>query len=270
MIKRFLAVTTLILGLIGANNAFAGEVKFVQVSDAHVSANNTYSQDVLEAAVKDINALENVSFVAFTGDNIDSSKIENLEAFLKIINKLKAPYYIVVGNHDVFKSNGLSKVRYFEVVKSHNWFYWHTKPNYVFKRGEFVFIVLDGAKETIPGTNGYYKKATLEWFDLQLEKYKDRPVIVLQHFPIMPPMEERSHQVYKPEDYMAVLKRHNNVIAIVSGHYHTNKEKMDNGIYHINSPALISAGNPYKIIDIVTTKGFSPMIYTQLRELEGN
>ena len=134
MIKRFLAVTTLILGLIGANNAFAGEVKFVQVSDAHVSANNTYSQDVLEAAVKDINALENVSFVAFTGDNIDSSKIENLEAFLKIINKLKAPYYIVLGNHDVFKSNGLSKVRYFEVVKSHNWFYWHTKPNYVLKK----------------------------------------------------------------------------------------------------------------------------------------
>ena len=69
---------------------------------------------------------------------------------------------------------------------------------------------------------------------------------------------------------MAVLKRHDNVIAIVSGHYHMNKEKMENGVYHINSPSLTAVNNPYKIIDIVTTKGFSPMIYTQLREVEAN
>ncbi len=267
MIKKVIILLMFIM-LWHTQAVTAGEIRFVQIADTHYSTKSDYSGEVLKAAVKDINSLGNISFVVFTGDNIDSSKIENLEGFLKIINKLNVPYYIVIGNHDVFKSNGLSKKRYIEIIKSHNWFYFPSKPNYVFKRGEFVFIVLDGAKETIPGTTGYYRQATLEWLDKQLTKYKKKKVILLQHFPILPPNDERSHKVYQPEKFYAVLNKHNNVIAIVSGHYHTNKEKMENGIYHINSPALVSVTNPYKIIDIVTTKGFSPMIYTQLREVD--
>ncbi len=266
MIKRFILILFLLLFGIHSS-AFAGEIRFVQVTDSHFSVNSDYSKRVLQSAVEDINSLSNISFVAFTGDNIDSSRPENLDEFMKIINKLDVPYYLVFGNHDVFKSNGLSKKRYIEIIRAHNWFYRPSKPNYVFKKGEFVFIVLDGAKETIPGTGGYYKQATLEWLDKQLTKYEERPVIILQHFPIIPPKPDKSHMVYKPEDYFAVLEKHDNVIAIVSGHYHMNKEKMHNGIYHINSPSLVGAANPYKIIDIVTTKGFSPMIYTQLREV---
>ncbi len=270
MFKKIILLFFLMLGLQINIQASAGEIRFVQIADTHIAKQNSYSQEILKAAIKDINSIGNISFVVFTGDNIDSSKVENLDTFMKIVKKLKVPYYLVIGNHDVFKSNGLSKVQYIERVKSHNWFYRPSKPNYVFKKGKFVFIVLDGAKETIPGTNGYYRKSTLEWFDTQLTKYKKYPVIVFQHFPILPPTEEKSRQVYKPEDYFAVLNRHDNVIAIVSGHYHMNKEKMENGVYHVNSPSLIGMPNPYKIIDIVTTKGFSPMIYTQLREVEAN
>jgi len=270
MLKKILLLFVLVFGLMINLRANAAEIRFIQVSDTHITKDNQYSQDVLKAAVDDINSLSNISFVVFTGDNIGSSKVENLDAFMKIVKKLNVPYYIVIGNHDVFKSNGLSKVQYTERIRSHNWFYRPSKPNYTFRRGEFVFIVLDGAKETIPGTNGYYKKSTLEWFDAQLARYKKHPVVVFQHFPVLPPTEEKSHKVYKPEDYFAVLNKHNNVIAVVSGHYHMNKEKMENGVYHINSPSLVGMPNPYKIIDIVTTKGFSPMIYTQLREVETN
>lgn len=252
------------------NTAQAGEIKFVQITDNHFTVNNSYTADVLKAAVNDINKQSNISFVVFTGDNIDSSKEENLRGFLKIVKKLNVPYYVVIGNHDVFKSNGISKQKYMDIIRQNRWFIGSKTPNYVFRKGEFVFIVLDGAKETIPGTGGYYRPSTLEWLDKQLDKYKRRKVVILQHFPIMPPTDAKTHRVYKPETYYEVLNKHDNVIAIVSGHYHTNKEKMENGIYHINSPSLIAVTNPYKIIEIVTTKGFSPMIYTQIRELEYN
>lgn len=268
MIKKILILSSLIFSMTLGMKVNAGEIKFVQVTDTHISNKSTYSQDVLKAAIEDINSQPNISFVVFTGDNIDSSKIENLDIFMKITKKLNVPYYIVIGNHDVFKSNGLSKKRYYEVIKAHNWFYHPAKPNFVFKRREFVFIALDGAKETIPGTNGYYRESTLKWFDTQLTKYANKKVVVFQHFPVLPPTEEKSHQVYRAEDYMKILKNHDNVIAIISGHYHVNKEKMDNGIYHISTPSLVGVTNPYKVIDIVTTKGFSPMIYTQLREVE--
>ena len=265
MLKKILIFLGLLI--ISAGSAFAGEIKFVQVTDTHYTVNSKYTADVLKAAVKDINSQPNISFVVFGGDNIDSSKEENLVGFLKIVNKLNVPYYVVIGNHDVFKSNGISKQRYIQIIKKYNWFYRPSKPNYVFKKGEFVFIVVDGAKETIPGTGGYYRPKTLAWLDKQLTKYKKKKVVILQHFPLIPPNDSKTHRVYKPETYFEVLKKHDNVIAIVTGHYHANKEKMDNGIYHINSPSLIGVTNPYKIIDIVTTKGFSPMIYTQLREV---
>ena len=101
----------------------AGEIKFVQVSDAHFTKENEYSERVLEAAVNDINKLDNVSFVIFSGDNINDPKQEDVAAFTRIANKLDVPYYIIIGNHDVFKSNGLSKERYFEIVRENNFFF---------------------------------------------------------------------------------------------------------------------------------------------------
>ena len=47
-----------------------------------------------------------------------------------------------------------------------------------------------------------------------------------------------------------------------------NAETMENGVYHISSPSLLTLPQEYKIIDIVTTKEFSPIIYTQLREFK--
>lgn len=261
-----ISVLLIFLGLTGI--APAGEIKFVQVTDTHYTVENEYSHKVLEKAVKDINALENISFVIFTGDNINDPKPVDVQEFIKTVNKLNVPYYLVLGNHDVFKSNGLSKQRYFEIVKENNIFYKYKTPNYVFKKGEFVFIVVDGAKEVIPGSTGYFKKDTLAWLDKQLTKYAKNPVIICQHFPLIEPKPSKSHYTYKSDEYMELLKKHNNVIALLSGHYHLNSEKMQDGIYHINSPSLLASPNNYKIIDIITTKGFSPMIYTQLREVD--
>ena len=67
---------------------------------------------------------------------------------------------------------------------------------------------------------------------------------------------------------MKVLAKHQNVLAVVSGHFHVNAETMENGVYHISSPSLLTLPQAYKIIDIVTTKEFSPIIYTQLREFD--
>lgn len=261
----FKLIIILITGLFLPNIVSAGEIKFVQVTDSHFSITNPYSEEVLRKTVDDINTLDGVSFVAFTGDNIDKPQPEELAAFVRIVNKLNVPYYLVIGNHDVFKTNGLSKEEYFEIVKNNNFLYRFKTPNYVFKKGEFVFIVVDGAKEVIPGSVGYYKEETLAWLEKNLKKYEKKQVIILQHFPLVEPKESKSHRTYQKEKYLELLKKYPNVKAVISGHYHLNSEKMLDGIYHISSPSLLVQPNQYKIIDIVSTKGFSTMIYTQLR-----
>lgn len=247
---------------------FAGTIKFAQVTDSHFIAKDEYRTKVLQDTVKQINNEKDIAFVIFTGDNIDSPKEAYLPDFVKIVNKLDAPYYLVIGNHDVFKNNGLSKKHYLEIVRENNHFYRYKTPNYVFKKDGFVFIVADGAKEVIPGTNGYYKEDTLIWLDKQLKKHKNEPVVIFQHFPVVTAKEISTHSVYQKEKYLDVLDKHNNVISVIAGHLHSNGEIMRNGVYHITSPTLLSETPVYKVITIVTTKEFSPMVYTELKEVQ--
>lgn len=255
-----------------ALEASADNIKFVQIADAHVSASSEYSQKVLKSAVDDINSQQGISFVVFTGDNINNPTEENLRTFVKIASKLKVPYYVAVGNHDVYKSKDMSKVRYYEILRESHLLYPQRASNYEFHKDGFIFLVVDGAKEVIPGAVGYYKKDTLAWLDKILSQNSKKSVIIFQHFPVEYPdgAENRlkTHKTYKVEDYRAVLEKHHNVLAVVSGHFHLNGETMKDGVYHISTPALIGLPQSYKIIDIVTTKEFSPIIYTQLREFE--
>lgn len=253
--------------------ALNSSIKFVQVTDSHFNTKNPNSVKILEQTVKDINSLNDISFVVFTGDNLNNPEAEDLDDFIKIINKLDAPYYLVIGNHDVFKSRNLSKERYNEIVRENNLFWFKRKWNYTFKKKGYTFIVVDGAKEIIPGPVGYYRADTLAWLDKQLSKNKKNPVVIFQHYPIIDAPEFgssrlKTHRTYQPEKYFEILAKHDNVISIISGHFHVNSETMKDGIYHISTPTLLSNPPVYKIIDIVSKDGLSPIIYTQLKEVE--
>ena len=74
------------------------------------------------------------------------------------------PYYIVLGNKDVSKSHNLDKKTYMKTVKKYNRSH-PSATNFVFKKGQIIFLVADGSKELIPTANGYYNKETMDWID---------------------------------------------------------------------------------------------------------
>lgn len=261
-------ILTLLSLILMQTAVFADAIKFVQITDAHFKTNDEFRAEVLKQTVKAVNKEKGISFAVFTGDNIDSPKAEYLPEFIRIVNKLHVPYYIVIGNHDVFKNNGLSKTHYLEIVHDNNFLYRYNKPNYVFRKNGFVFIVVDGAKEIVPGSIGYYKKDTLDWLNKQLKRHKNDKVVIFQHFPLISDKNMPSHSVYQKEKYIELLDKHDNVISVIAGHLHTNSEIMRNGVYHITSPTLLSEKPVYKVINISTTRGFSPMVYTELKEVE--
>lgn len=256
--------------------AMARDVKFVQITDSHFSSSSAEytqreverSQEVLQNTIKDINTIADLDFVVFTGDNIDTANSDDLKKFLKIANGLKSPYYIVIGNHEVFKSQKLDKLEYMRIVRQYSKSCKPHSANYIFQKNGITFFVVDGAKEVIPGPSGYYKKDTLKWLDKNLLKHKKDTVVILQHFPIVEPYYNRTHTTYNVKDYENVLKKHKNVIAIFSGHYHANAEKMVDGIYHVSTPALVESPHNFKVIEIVKKDGGNYQIYTQLRRAE--
>ena len=238
----------------------AAAVKFVQVTDVHI---NRYNIEHLSSFVKEINHYNDIDFVVFTGDNIDNPNIDDLENFLSEIRKIKFKTYVLIGNHDVFKYKNLDKVLYMKTVKKYLGAYHSDKPNYVFIKNGVVFIAMDGVKEVIPAPNGYYRESELEWLEKTLNKYHDKKVVILQHFPLIETNVE-GHNTYARETYLELLKRHNNVMAVISGHYHKNKEEKINNVYHIVTKNF-SNNRYYKIIEIDTD---SDMIYTILKDNE--
>ena len=78
----------------GSLKVQAENIKFVQITDTHLTAANPYTSRVLESAVEDINKQPEISFVVFTGDNIAGPKEENLRAFMKVVKKLKVKRFI--------------------------------------------------------------------------------------------------------------------------------------------------------------------------------
>jgi len=274
-----LILTFLPVILFFAPSVCAKDVKFIQITDSHFSQSSTidgehsqegveYSQSVLEKTISDINSIPNVDFVVFTGDNIDTANSIDLKKFLKIANQLKPPYYVVIGNHEVFKSQNLDKKEYMKIVSKYSKNCREKKANYVFEKKGIIFVVVDGAKEVIPGPSGYYKKDTLKWLDKTLTKYKNRDVVIFQHFPIIAPYYNRTHTTYNVKDYEDVLKKHSNVKAIFSGHYHANGETKKDGVYHVSTPSLLEPPHNYKVVEISIKSKKDCQIYTQLRHAE--
>lgn len=208
--KRLLIITFILAINLFCNAAFAKSVKFIQVTDMHTTPDNTqYLRDFVNEVNKKYN---DIDFVIFTGDNIDKARLSDLKMFLNEIKHLHPRTYVIMGNHNVFKSEHLDKKLYMETVRKELGEYHSNKPNYVFKVKGIVFVTMDGVKEVIPGPNGYYKPAELEWLDKTLTKYKNNKVVIFQHFSLLD-SPSKSHNLYKKEEYLNVLNKHKNVIA---------------------------------------------------------
>lgn len=256
--NKFIGLLTLFL--LTVSSAFSADMRFIQVDGVLLNSKDTKPFEIL---VEKINNEKNVEFVVFTGNNISCPKKENLEAFISIAKKLDRPYYVVLGQKDVNLQKAFGKKDYVRVLQKKT--RTHRKiesPNYVFKKKNLVFIVADGSKEVIPTAMGYYRDDVILWLDEQLDEYADKNVVILQHYPIVPPSKRETHYTYKAEDYLKLLSEHKNVKAVVAGHFGVNNEQTYEGILHIatkNAPV-------YRIIDILDYETSNPTFWSTIKE----
>lgn len=102
----------------------------------------------------------------------------------------------------------------------------------------------------------------------KLKHYRRNKIVIFQHYPLVPIKDRASHRVFNKDEYLELLDKQDNVVSVIAGHIHTNGEIMRNGVYHITTPSLLNDPHSYKVITISTTRGYSPMVYTELKEIE--
>ena len=228
--------------------SLAQEVKFVHITDMNINNKN------ISGAIKtieEINSYKDIDFVVFGGNNISKANINNLEGFIYLYKKLNKKAIVLLGSSDVAQTTGISKKYYLKRIQKESLKKLHfhsSKSNYVFRKKGYIFVVMDGSKEYFPSLNGYYNLKELSWLDKTLNKYKDKNVIILQHFPII---KTKSNwlETANIEEYQKVLSKHDNVKMVISGHYDINYEKKESNIYNIITQSYHKSG-AYKIIQI--------------------
>ena len=248
--------------LICLSSSFAKDLRFAQITDVRYSkANNS---TILKDTIKEINKQKDIDFVVFTGDNIQRPDKKDLEGFIKEAKHLKKPFYVIIGDKEVNKYKNLSKKEYMTYLKKNVRTYKKEDMNYIAEKGGVAFFFVDGSKDVIPSTNGYFKDDVMEWLDSNLALYSKKNVVIFQHFPLIPPTNNESYMTLKSDRYLDILKKHPNVKAVISGHFGVNKEETVDGIVHITTAPLPT----YRVIDIINATSKEPSFWAEVREIQ--
>ena len=275
-IKFIFKILFILAFLFPITDAQAKTIRFAVVSDVHYSAvQNPESKDFTNGAkalggfVKRANE-NKYDFIVFTGDNINKSKISNLTGFLNKVKDIRSPYYIVLGNRDAHKISGLAKDEYIRIVGQNNR---HQKAKsgsyYFYPSSDVIAIVIDNVSTGMPSSHGMYTDKNLKFLDTTLSKNSNKKAIIFQHVPYVEPYEDSSRNIINRQDFKAVIKRHDNIIAICSGHYHREfAQKDEQGIYHISAPALYLP--PYYYYEIQISYDKKPFSKAKNFKLDGN
>ena len=265
MKKFFIFLTTFLLL---SAPSFSKTIECAVIADTHLKPSKsadtfTDSEKNLIFTVDSVNRNKNIKFVVFLGDNIDKSNMDSLVSFMNIAKNLKVPYYLVFGNHDSYAAGGIAKEDYSEYVHSINRRQHKEDTSFYFKAGPGAYgLILDGSSYVVPGKHGRYVPELVAEVNKFLKFKKHSMVFLFQHFPLISPTDNVSHDTLDTEIFNNMLQKHNNVVFIASGHFHHEKITLDDrGIYHISASALgarsaSSGSGKYQVIKVDYDKKF--------------
>ena len=238
-------------------------LKFIQLSDVHFLADGTNttfkmigeSPRLLSDAIEQINEQKDLDFVMITGDLIDKAFEKELSAVLPYLEKLNYPWYFAFGNHDRCVGGYLDTKLYMKIIKEVNPDYKFNLPYYAFtpKKGYRV-IVLDNVITNEITSQGYIDDEQYNWLKKELDKSRKDTVLIFMHVPLIEPFASPNHRLRNAGKIMGLIESYTNPIGVFQGHYHAARVEQRNNVLYVNSPALVSYPNAFRMITVQNCK----------------
>ncbi|CCO23463.1 metallophosphoesterase family protein [Maridesulfovibrio hydrothermalis] len=258
-----------------------GTVRFAVIADPHLDIKGKngvkMGADSLECVKKTVAALnmeQDLTFVMVCGDLLLNGEWENARALKAELDRLKAPYMVVAGNHDFVPSaekrrKGFTYLTIEEFVKFFEGHGYEKNGERYYSREIVPGLRVIGLDANLPLTpkkwGGVLPKEQMSWLDKELTKNKDSLHIVFIHHNIVSwsgdELKGGSKQWFCIDNAVEVrdlLAKHAAVAPmIISGHRHIalNLKEL-NGVNYITSPSINTHPMRYSIYDVNHT-GFS-------------
>lgn len=236
-------------------SAIATTLKFAQISDIHYNPDaprpenaksfkmKFYALPVLDDAAKQIKEEKNVKFTLVTGDAADRPLSKDFEFIYKYLNQvLPTPWYYCLGNHDVAANGDLNKQKHIELLSKINpKGFAPDKTYYTFKpKKDMTFICLDAAYDNKSTPQGYLPPEQLNFLDKTICGAGDDVIVIFMHFPTVYPTVSRDHDIVNLYAFNEIVKKYDNSILVLGGHFHANKIRQTDNIVEVASPSLTS------------------------------
>ena len=241
----------------------ASSLKFANVSDTHFMTNspNTTikmigeSPKLLDDVISQINETKDVDFTIFTGDLIDKPFEKELRAFLEHVQNLNTPWYFAFGNHDRCVGGYLTTLVYLDMIRNANKDFTFKNSYYSFEpKKNYKVIVLDDIITDQITSNGYIDETQLKWLKNELDKSKKDTVLIFMHVPIIEPFASPNHKLKNSSQVMNLIESYKNPIGVFQGHYHATKITQHNNVLYVNTPAVVSYPNAFRIVTVTNYK----------------
>lgn len=185
-----------------------------QITDLHVRPHNAShgrfnTNASLEIVVDAINARETPPDVVLaTGDLGNVGDPDEYAAAKEILDRLKAPVYIIPGNHDA-RQPLIDAFHDHAYLKTGNGFIQYTLEDFPLR-----LIGLDTLEDGKNG--GTLCDERLTWLSDRLEERRDRPTVVFMHHPPF----GVSMKAQNVSDLRDIIEKHPQVERVISGHIH--------------------------------------------------
>lgn len=192
--------------------------------------------DEVEDLVNKINATYTINFLIHTGDYTDYGIPKQYQWSNMLFSNLNAPYFVVVGNHDLVSNGEDSYKKMFGDL------------NFSFTYGAYKFIFINTNSREFE-FNG--NVPDINWLkqEIKPDNNFERAIVVFHA-----PPYDRDFDSALEEAFMNTLREYDNVLFVTHGHHHSHdlSEPYADGIPFLNTA---SAGkNKFVLVKIIESE----------------
>ncbi len=251
-----------------------GRLRFGVLSDPHLDIRGidghkmgAASVDCVRLAVAALNRQPQLDFVLLLGDLLLDGERENARCMRKLLRRLRAPCFVVAGNHDYApgpkkRRADFSYMQIEEFVRFFRGFGYDSSGSRYYARRIAVGLRVVGLDACLPGERkwgGVLPDEQLAWLDDQLTRHADELNLIFMHHNLVRwSAEERAGQrkawfcIDNEERVLALLARHARAAPLVlSGHRHIGlRRRQVRGVHCFVLPALCSHPMRYAVFEI--------------------